>query len=133
VPVLICAGIFVWLRTSLPFLTFLNARIQTAPQTLAPDYRIEFSEIKVAASGRHLIPGVQVNDIRVYCGETALLICPELFASFHLFGMMSGQFAMHMKQRLPELLHRELIHSGIISEDMSYVATLLAVIGIEGE
>ncbi|MGE0085069.1 MAG: AsmA-like C-terminal domain-containing protein [Desulfococcaceae bacterium] len=88
---IICAGIFVWLRMTLPSFTFLNARIEDSLKKLAPDYRIEFAEIKLAASVRHLIPGVQVSDIRIYCGETALLLCPELFASFSLSGLMSGQ------------------------------------------
>jgi SNF2 family DNA or RNA helicase len=35
------------------------------------------------------------------------------------------------KQKVQELLHRELLYSGIISEEMSYSATLLAVFGIE--
>ena len=40
-------------------------------------------------------------------------------------------FAITMKQRLLELLHRELIYSGSINEDMSYSAIPLAIIGIE--
>ena len=35
------------------------------------------------------------------------------------------------RQKIQELLHRELLYSGIISEDMSYSAPLLAVFGIE--
>jgi hypothetical protein len=35
------------------------------------------------------------------------------------------------KQKVQELLHRELLYSGIISEEMSYSASLLAVFGIE--
>jgi len=88
---LTCAGFFVWLRMTLPSFTFLNSRIEDSLKKLAPDYRIEFSEIKLAASVRHLIPGVQVSSIRIYCGETALLICPELFASFSLSGLITGQ------------------------------------------
>ncbi len=88
--VLACAGLFVWLRMT-PSFTFLNSRIEDSLKKLAPDYRIEFGEIKVAASIRHLIPGVQVRDIRIYCGENPLLVCPELFASFRVFGLMSGQ------------------------------------------
>ena len=38
---------------------------------------------------------------------------------------------MKRKQRLHELLHRELSYSGIISEEMSYSAVPLAVLGIE--
>lgn len=40
-------------------------------------------------------------------------------------------FATTMKQRLLELLHRELIYSGSINEDMSYSAVPLAIIGVE--
>ncbi|MDD3081620.1 MAG: SNF2-related protein [Desulfobacterales bacterium] len=40
--------------------------------------------------------------------------------------------AAKKKQRLQELLHRELSYSGIINEEMSYSAILLAVLGIEG-
>ncbi len=36
-----------------------------------------------------------------------------------------------MKQRLLELLHRELIYSGSINEEMSSLAIPLAIIGIE--
>lgn len=39
--------------------------------------------------------------------------------------------AANKKVRLQELLHRELSYSGIINEEMSYSATLLAVAGIE--
>jgi SNF2 family DNA or RNA helicase len=39
--------------------------------------------------------------------------------------------AAERKIRLQELLHRELSYSGIINEEMSYSATLLAVVGIE--
>jgi len=39
--------------------------------------------------------------------------------------------AINMKKRLLELLHRELIYSGTINEDMSYSAIPLAIIGIE--
>jgi hypothetical protein len=35
------------------------------------------------------------------------------------------------KQKVQELLHRELLYSGIISEEMTYSASLLAVFGIE--
>ena len=41
------------------------------------------------------------------------------------------KFAMSMKQRLQELLHRELNYLGIINEEMSYSAIPLAVVGIE--
>ncbi len=40
-------------------------------------------------------------------------------------------FGSKNKQRLLELLHRELIYSGTINEEMSYLATPLAIIGIE--
>ncbi|MCL7412856.1 MAG: SNF2-related protein [ANME-2 cluster archaeon] len=39
--------------------------------------------------------------------------------------------ASQQRQRIQELLHRELLYSGIISEDMSYSAPLLAVFGID--
>ena len=39
--------------------------------------------------------------------------------------------AANMKQRLLEFLHRELIFSGIINEEMSYMAVPLAIVGIE--
>ncbi len=39
--------------------------------------------------------------------------------------------ASQQRQRIQELLHRELLYSGIISEDMSYSNSLLAVFGIE--
>ena len=35
------------------------------------------------------------------------------------------------KKRLPELIHRELIYSGSITEEVSYSATPLAIIGVE--
>lgn len=41
--------------------------------------------------------------------------------------------ALTMKPRLLELLHRELIYSGSINEEMSYSATPLAIIGIENQ
>lgn len=40
-------------------------------------------------------------------------------------------FAHAKKQKLFELLHRELVYSGIINEDTSYWATPIAIIGIE--
>jgi SNF2 family DNA or RNA helicase len=40
-------------------------------------------------------------------------------------------YAIKMKQRLLELLHRELIYTGKINEDMTYQATPIAIIGIE--
>jgi len=40
-------------------------------------------------------------------------------------------FGSKNKQRLLELLHRELIYSGTINEEMSYLAIPLAIIGIE--
>jgi hypothetical protein len=39
--------------------------------------------------------------------------------------------AANKKCRLQELLHRELSYSGIINDEMSYSASLLAVLGIE--
>ena len=39
--------------------------------------------------------------------------------------------ASQQRNRILELLHRELLYSGIISEDMSYSAPLLAIFGIE--
>lgn len=39
--------------------------------------------------------------------------------------------ASQQRQKIQELLHRELLYSGIISEDMSYSAPLLAVFGVE--
>lgn len=39
--------------------------------------------------------------------------------------------AFNMKQRLSELLHRDLIYSGTVNEEMSYLATPLAIVGIE--
>lgn len=41
------------------------------------------------------------------------------------------RIALERKQRLQELLHRELIYSGIISEEMSYSAVPLAIFGLE--
>jgi hypothetical protein len=41
------------------------------------------------------------------------------------------QSAMAMKERLRELLHKELVFSGSISEEMSYQAIPLAIVGIE--
>jgi len=41
------------------------------------------------------------------------------------------KIASQQRQRIQELLHRELLYSGIISEDMSYSNSLLAVFGIE--
>lgn len=40
-------------------------------------------------------------------------------------------FAANMKQRIVEILHRELLFSGLINDDMSYSAIPLAIIGIE--
>lgn len=40
-------------------------------------------------------------------------------------------FATDKKQRLLELLHRELLYTGTINEDMTYLAIPLAIIGIE--
>ncbi len=42
-------------------------------------------------------------------------------------------FASQNKSRIHELLHRELVYTGIINEEMSYSATFLAVFGIEKE
>lgn len=39
--------------------------------------------------------------------------------------------ASKQRQRIQELLHRELLYTGIISEDMSYSNSLLAIFGIE--
>jgi SNF2 family DNA or RNA helicase len=41
------------------------------------------------------------------------------------------QSAMAMKERLRELLHKELVFSGSISEEISYHAVLLTIVGIE--
>jgi hypothetical protein len=41
------------------------------------------------------------------------------------------RLAVNRKQRLQELLHRELNYSGVISEEMSYSAVPLVVLGIE--
>ena len=41
-------------------------------------------------------------------------------------------FAITQKTRLQELLHRELSHTGIINDEMSYSAVPLAVVGLEG-
>ncbi len=41
------------------------------------------------------------------------------------------RIAMNKKQRLQELLHRELNYSGIINEEMSYSAVPLVILGIE--
>ncbi len=41
------------------------------------------------------------------------------------------QCAVHNKQRLQELLHRELRYSGIINDEMSYSAAPVAIIGLE--
>ena len=38
--------------------------------------------------------------------------------------------ALNHKQRIQELLHRELIYSGIVSEEMSYSVSLLTVLGV---
>lgn len=40
-------------------------------------------------------------------------------------------FTLNMKQRLLEILHRELIYTGVINEDVSYLATPIAILGIE--
>jgi len=42
-----------------------------------------------------------------------------------------AELTIKMKPRLHELLHRDLIYSGIINEEMSYSANLLAIAGIE--
>ena len=36
-----------------------------------------------------------------------------------------------MKQRIGELLHKELVFSGSINEEMSYLAVPLAMVGVE--
>jgi SNF2 family DNA or RNA helicase len=41
------------------------------------------------------------------------------------------EFAAGKKSRLQELLHRELEYSGVITEEMSYSATPLAILGLE--
>lgn len=41
------------------------------------------------------------------------------------------RLAANMKQRLLEFLHRELIFSGIINEETSYMAVPLAIVGVE--
>ena len=43
------------------------------------------------------------------------------------------EFTLAKKQRLQELLHRELSYSGIINEEMSYSALLLAIIAFEDQ
>lgn len=43
------------------------------------------------------------------------------------------KMAISMKQRIQELLHRELTYSGIVSEDTSYSAIPLAIAGLERE
>jgi len=40
-------------------------------------------------------------------------------------------FTANLKSRINEMLHRELIYKGIITEEMSYSSTLLAFLGIE--
>ena len=57
-----------------------------------------------------------------------------------LLGMQSGQKSLvewqsllgRQKSRLQELLHRELDHAGLVNDETSYSAEVLALVGVEG-
>jgi hypothetical protein len=90
-PGLLCAGLFLWIQTNLPSVSFLKSHMEKALQERAAGCRMDIGDIRVSASVRDLIPGLKISRLRIYRAEKEILFCPEIFVAFDLSQLIRGR------------------------------------------